>query len=302
MKSMIICLLVALCGHSFAAPLDAPMGGECEGNGARVTRGHSVFECQNGKLVAKACLLNGQEHAIGQFQDEKNFYECKQDADSLKLVNLGCIADGKQIKLNDNTMKGEFVMLCNSTVNNGARLMPSGCVKNGKQINEGDSLEVDNFWYKCTRVGRERLALKAGGCVNAGKRLNDGDRYTENEIIKECRIDNGQTSVQTVACVQRDEAGAVVERRLGCTWVEGEAPFQYEMQCQADEANKSAKKIMVRCNYKVDGGVITIAPGCYRVADKAAFACQQADNGLKYQSFKGDNAEKEATSAGFHAC
>jgi len=336
MKSII--LLLALCGYSLAAPLD---NGECglTPNGADLERGRFIYECQNGRLVPKACITfdlkhisigqtadtahyrvkcshngdhmtleavaclhNGQEHALGQFQDEKNFYECQRSDDGLKVVNVGCIDDGKQIKLNDQTVKTDFVMVCNATVNSGSRLMPSACVKNGKQYKEGESFEVDNLWYTCTRVGRERLSLKAGGCINGGKRLNDGDRYTENEIIKECRIDNGQVSTQIVACVQRDETGAVVERRMGCTWTEGAEPQQFEMQCQADSTNQSAKKVMVRCNYKVNGGVHTIIPGCYHVIDGTAIGCQQVNGALKYQSFKGDNAEKDATSAGFHKC
>jgi len=298
---MIVCFLVALCGHALAAPTAAPAGSECEGNGARVTRGKAVFECQNGKLVAKACLFNGQEQQIGgQFQDDKNFYTCQQSEDGPKSTVLGCIADGQQVKLDAEVIKADFVMVCNATVNNGARLMPSKCIKNGQQYSEGQSFLVDNYRFKCIRVGRERLAVKADGCNYQGKELKDGDRYTENGVSKECRIDNGQASTQVVGCIQTDETGAAVDRRMGCTWTEGKAPQQYEMRCEADEANKSAKKVMVRCNYQVNGGVHTIEPRCFRSVEDTFIACQQADaNTLKYQTFK---TEAEATSAGFHKC
>lgn len=310
-------------------------------NGAQIERGRFLFECRDGQIVAKACmtddlkhldigsttdkksyrmrctkvneneliyepivcLLNGQEHKIDEtFEDGSNFYTCQRDGQALKVVNLGCVDDGKRVKLNEQVVKTEFVMVCNETVNNGARMMPTGCVKEGKQYNAGESFEIGQFWFNCTRVGRERVALKASGCVASGKRLNDGDRYTEQEIIKECRIDNGKTTVQTVACVQRDETGQVVERRLGCTWVEGQAPFQYEMACQADPANQSAKKVPVRCNYSVSGGVHTIEPGCYRLIEKAAFGCVKDGSALKLQSFQGENAEQTATGAGLHSC
>jgi hypothetical protein len=336
--SFALCL-IALSG-AFAAPLDGKCA-DGSPNGAQVPRGHFIFECRDGKIVPMACITddlkhidigstadkkayrlkcdkvddetmsfqpiaclhNGAEHKIDEtFEDGANFYLCQRDGKGLKLVNLGCVDNGKRVKLNDQIVKDEYVMLCNETVNSGARLMPSGCVKDGKQYNVGDSFEVGQFAFTCTRVGRERVSLKAAGCVNSGKRLNDGDRYTENEIIKECRIDNGKTSVQTVACAQRDETGNVVERRLGCTWVEGQAPFQYEMQCQADPANNSAKKVTVRCNYSVGGGVYNIEPGCYRVIDKAAFGCLKEASSLKLQSFQGDNAEQAATGAGLHSC
>lgn len=316
--------------------------GECADgspNGAQIERGPFIYECRNGEIVPKACitdelkplaigsttdkkvyrlkclenadktmtlepiacLLNGAEHKIDEtFEDGANFYNCKRDGKVLRLVNLGCVDNGKRVNLNDEMVKDEFVMLCNGTVNNGARLMPSGCVKDGKQYKVGDSFEVEQFFFTCTRIGRERVALKAAGCVASGKRLNDGDRFVDNEIIKECRIDDGKAHFQTVACAQRDQSGAVVERRLGCTWVEGQAPFQYEVQCQADA--DSAKKVPIKCNYDVDGGVYNIEPGCFRVIEKSAFGCLKEGSNLKLQSFQGEKAQEAAASSGLRAC
>jgi len=245
-----------------------------------------------------ACLHQGQEHKVDQeWEDSTNFFTCKRDGKDLRTINSGCVDQGKRVKLNDKITKDDLVMVCNETVNNGARLMPAGCVKEGHEYNVGDSFEVGKFWFTCTRTGREKVVAKSAGCVNNGKRLNDGDRYFENDIIFECRIDEEPV---TTGCVQRDEKGEIVERRLGCTWVEGQEPFQYEWACQQD--GKSAKKVQVRCNYKVGGGVYNIDAGCFRVIDKAAFGCLKEGSGLKLQSFQGDNAEQAATGAGLHAC
>jgi len=258
-------------------------------------------------LEAVACLFQGREHRIDeQFDDGTNFYTCKKDASAgLKTINLGCLdQQGKRVNLNEKIEKDDFVMVCNETVNNGARLMPVGCLKEGRQYNVGESFEIGQFWYNCTRTGREKVAVKISGCVANGKRLNDGDRFFDKDVIYECAIDSStKRDVRTIGCVQRDENGEIVERRLGCTWIEGQEPFQYEFSCQQDGSN-SAKKIQVRCNYKVAGGVYNIEAGCYRSIDKAAFGCQRdtSTNNLKLQSFQGENAEKSAESAGLRAC
>jgi len=310
-------------------------------NGAQLERGRFFYECRDGNIVPKgcmtedlkhidigqsadkktyrvqctlgrdgllalepsSCLFQGSEHKIDeQWEDGTNFYTCKKDGHDLKTINSGCIDQGKRIPLNEKTTKDEYVMACNETVNNGAKLMPVGCVKDGRQYNVGDSFEVGKFWFNCTRTGREKVSVKASGCVNNGKRLNDGDRYFDNDVIFECTIDSGKNDVRTTGCVQRDEKGEIVERRLGCTWVEGQAPFQYEMACQPEPATNSAKKVQVRCNYNVGGGVYNIDPGCYRMIEKSAFGCLKDQSGLKLQSFQGDNAEQAANGAGLHAC
>jgi hypothetical protein len=335
-------LLAISCQQIFGAPVDGSNGDCPGGlpNGAQIERGRFFYECRNGDIVPKACmndelkrmdigatldkktyrircnlgsdnllsldpiacLHQGSEHKLDeQWEDGNNFYTCKKgDNNDLKIVNSGCVDQGKRIPLNEKVTKDDFVYVCNETVNNGARMMPSACVKDGKQYNVGDSFEIGNFFFNCTRIGREKITIKAAGCLNNGKRLNDGDRYFDNDVIFECRIDNAQTEIRTVGCAQRDENGQVTERRLGCTWTEGPEPFQYEWACQQD--GTSAKKIQVRCNYKQNGGVYNIEPGCYRLVDKAAFGCSNDNGKLKLQSFQGDNAEQTATAAGLRSC
>lgn len=311
-------------------------------NGALLERGRFFYECRDGSIVPKgclsdalkrvpiggtadrlaerrqcilggeglltfepiACLQNGAEHKIGdQWEDGNNFYICKKtDNNELRSVNSGCVEQGKRIALGDKVSKEDFVFVCNSTVNNGAHLMPSACVKEGKEHNVGDSFEIGQFWFNCVRIGRERLAVKAAGCVANGKRLSDGDRVTENEVISECTIDTGKNELRAVACAQRDENGGSVERKLGCTWVEGQAPFQYEWACQRDASGNSVQKVQLRCNYNAGGGAYVIEPGCYRAVDKTAIGCLKEASGLKLQSFQGDNAEKSASAAGLRSC
>lgn len=338
---MILCLLAASTAFAFPADTPAAggcPGGYAEG--AEIERGRLIFVCQGGQVVPKGCiaedlsrlsiggnydtkqyrkkcqsgsdgqlsyeltgcLSNGAEHKVDEtFEDGTNFFVCKTDGAALKIVNQGCVDGGKRVNKKDKVAKDDALYSCEETVNGGSKLIQSGCVKDGKQYNAGDSFEVGTTWFNCTRTGREKVVAKAAGCVNNGKRLNDGDRYFEKEVIYECRIEGGKNEVHTVGCAQTD-GGAVVERRLGCTWIEGAEPFQYEWTCKHDTAANTAVKVQVRCNYKVGTGVYNIDPGCYRVVDKAAFGCHQEGQSLKLQSFQGDNAEKAASSAGLHAC
>jgi len=309
-------------------------------NGALLERGRYFYECRNGQIVAKgcvtddlkhqligatydkrhyrlqctvngevlswepvACLHNGEPHKLNeQWEDGSNYYTCKTFGNNeLRSVNSGCIDQGKRIALNEKITKDDFVFICNETVNNGARLMPVGCVKEGKEYNAGETFEAGNVWYTCVRTGAEKVKSKAGGCIHNGKHLNDGERYFENEVAFECNVVNEDVEIRATGCVQSD-SGSTVERKLGCTWVEGTAPFQYELACQHDPATKMAKKVPVSCNYNVGGGVYNIDPGCYRIVDKSAFGCVKEGDNLKIQSFQGDNAEQSASSAGLHAC
>jgi len=341
-RSIILCLLAVSTAFAFPADTPAAggcPGGYAEG--AEIERGRLIFVCQGGQVVPKGCiaedlsrlsiggnydtknyrkkcqlgsdgqlsfdvtgcLSSGAEHKVDEtWEDGNNFYACRTDGAVLKVVNLGCVDGGKRVNVKDTIAKDDALYSCDETVNGGSKLVQAGCVKDGKQYKAGDAFEVGKFWFNCTRTGREKVQAKAAGCVNNGKRLNDGDRYFDNDVIYECRIDADKNDVITTGCVQKDDSGSVVERRLGCTWVEGTEPIQYEWTCKGDSATNTAKKVQVRCNYKVGGGVYNIDPGCYRVVDKSAYGCVQQGERLNLQSFTGDGAEQSASGAGLHAC
>lgn len=256
---------------------------------------------------ATGCVQNGQEHKASEsWEDGNNFYTCKQNAPGveppLQAVVSGCVDSGRRVPLKEKVTKDDGVYECQETVNGGARLVKAGCVKDGKTYGAGETFEVGKFWFNCSKSGRETFSTKAGGCLANGKRLNDGDRFTENDVIYECTIDADKNDFRAVACVQ-NEGGSVVERKLGCTWVEGQAPFQYEWRCEHEANTNSARKVQVRCNYNVGGGIYNIDAGCYRVIEKNAVGClHEGGSVLKLQSFQGDNAEQSAQGAGLHAC
>jgi len=329
------CFLLALAATAFSAPADNTKSFNCQGlgeNGALIDSGYVYFLCQDGQLVPKgcvtreqkrveigqtvdyrqsrlscdlngkqlpsltpkACVSQGQEHAFGSnFNDDKAMYTCEQGTDEAKITAVGCADAGKAVKYSEKVTKEDGVYVCDQA---SGRLVKSGCVKDGKEFNLGDSFDVGSTWYNCTRGGP-----KASGCVNNGKRLNDGDRYHDNDIIYECFIENEKNAVRVAGCVQQDNSN-IVERRLGCFWVEGPEPLQYEWTCKKSADGLTASKEQVRCQYRVSKGVYSIEPGCYRQIDKAVFGCVKNGQTLNLQSFQGDDAEKAASGAGLHAC
>jgi len=333
-NSMILCLLAA--STVLAAPATGTLGG-CPGGyaeGAEIERGRLIYVCQAGNIVPKGCiaedlsrisiganfdktqyrlkcqlqsdgsfsfepvgcLQNGQEHKVDETWDNgNNFYTCKQDGAGLRIINVGCVDGGKRVNLNEKVTKADGLYVCNETVNGGSKLILGGCAKDGKTYNPGDSFDDGKAWYNCTRTGREKVSTKIAGCIQGGKRLNDGDRYLDNGVFLECLIENARATNRVVACAQND-GGTTVERRVGCTWVEGQAPLQYEWECRKD--GESAKKVQVRCNYNVGGGVYQIAPGCYRNIDKGVAGCTAGET-MKLDQYAD---EKAAQSAGLHAC
>jgi hypothetical protein len=318
--------------------------GGCPGGyleGAEIERGRIVYECRGGQISPKgciaedlskipigskfdnrhyrracensggdvkfeptACLLNGQEHKVGEtWDDGTQTYTCKQNTTEpvLDAVSVGCVDGGKRINAKEQVPKDDLLYECQPYINRQHKLRPVGCVKDGKQLKAGEAIDIEKFWFNCSLFGRETYVLKAAGCVVNGKRLNDGDRYDDNDVKYECAIDANKNYVRAVACIQR-EGGNPIDRKLGCEWNEGTAPFMYKWTCKYDEAANTATKVQLSCSYYVSGGSYPIEPGCYRVIDKSAFGCVNQGKTLNLQSFQGENAEQSAQGAGLKAC
>lgn len=342
MRTLIVALLAVSTVFAFPQgdqPAGGCPGGYSEG--AEIERSRLVYVCQGGRVLPKACIAedlsripvggkydnthyrracqtrgedltfeatsciqNGQEHKPGEtWEADNQVYTCKsyKDEPVLDAVSTGCAAEGKRLNPGEQVPKGDVLLECTPSVNNKFKLVPNGCNKDGKQLKVGEALEVGKFWFNCSKYGRETVSLRIAGCLNNGHRLNDGDRFNDNDVMYECLVSATKNDIRAVACMQNDN-GNVVERKLGCTWVEGTEPFQYQYQCRYDAAANTATRVQLKCNYKVGSGYHQIEPGCYRVIDNAAFGCVNQGKTLNLQSFQGQDAEKSAQAAGLHSC
>jgi len=61
-------------------------------------------------VVYKACMLQGAEHDVGsQWDDGVAYFTCVKEGDNVRVITLGCVDQGKPMKLDDRVAKGDFV-------------------------------------------------------------------------------------------------------------------------------------------------------------------------------------------------
>jgi len=158
------------------------------------------------------------------------------------------------------------------------QLVARGCIgPGGREISTGDTFESgDKFYYCMDRNGV--VTADVIGCVRDNQRLKDGDQIVKESAVYQCNVrgTNPSTAELKVAACLSFERGTRIERRLGCSWIEGDAPFQHTHTCQ--EEGNSARRLAVACNYELPNGSFTIDIGCYKVIDKVGVACMKGDD------------------------
>jgi len=258
-------------------------------------------------FVYKSCMYNGQEHQPGEaWEDGKYYYTCDREADYLRINPAGCMDEGNRVPLSTRVTKGDFIYECRKSVNGTCSMCPVACTKFGREYTIGDSFEIDNLWYTCTNSdgpGKGPISIKCIGCLgNDKERLKDGDRFFKNDVVYECTVRDQEAGVRAVGCVQRNENGLSIERRLGCYWTEGDGQYQYEWTCQVSNDTVGAIKVQRRCTYKLQQGTYSIDPGCYQIADKTAIACMKGSGGtLTLRTYQIDQIG-EITAQGLRFC
>jgi len=159
-----------------------------------------------------------------------------------------------------------------------------GCVFDGRKFNIGETYEGPKFWYTCTDSGS-----KIVGCMYETHRLRDGDHFTKDDMMYTCKVNEEHTNFEPFACLQREENGASIERRVGCSWVEGKGAEAYEYTCKVDNSQKIAK-MQTQCVYRAPQGTFKLQPGCVTLADSIAVGCLLDSNSgnLRIETFGAD--------------
>jgi len=124
-------------------------------------------------------------------------------------------------------------------------------------------------------------------------RLQDGDHFTKDDMMYSCKVNGDQTDFVPFACVQKEENGAQIERRIGCTWVEGSGSQAYQYTCK-DNGNNKASKVQTQCVYRTSQGVFKLQPGCVQLADSIAVGCLQdtSSGNLKIETYSADKIDR----------
>lgn len=238
-------------------------------------------------VIYKACVFQGTEHDVGsQWDDGVAFFACDKQGDNVKVATLGCVDQGKQIKLDDRVAKGDFIYQCKKATDGTPKMNKVGCVQDGKKFNIGETFEGPKFWYTCTDSG-----AKIVGCMYESHRLQSGDHFTKDDMMYTCVVNGEQTDFEPFACLQREENGASIERRVGCSWVEGRGSEAFEYTCKVD-SNKKVSKVQAQCVYRAQQGVFKLAPGCASLANDIAVGCVQDGSMLRIKTFGADQMDQ----------
>jgi hypothetical protein len=307
MKLSFILIVAFYASNAFAEISGARScpGGYAHGTQVDVER--YWYECRDGQLVPKGCISNGNHVDVGatfdtsdyrmkcilgsdgfltvkyhgcmsggsgrdigsQWDDGTAFYTCVQDGSNVRVVTLGCVDQGRPLKLDERVAKGDFLYQCNKATDGTPTLHIVGCVYEGRKHIIGEQYEGPKFLYTCTDKGS-----KIVGCMFESRRYLEADQVTKGDFKYACKVNDEQTDFIPLGCIQRDDSGASIDRKIGCFWTEGE----YEYTCK-DLGNGQMAKEQTQCIYKSAQGIAKIRPGCARLADGTTVNCVDLGSG-----------------------
>jgi len=249
-------------------------------------------------VVYKACVSQNAEHDVGsQWDDGVAFYTCVQEGNNVRVIMLGCVDQGNPLKLDERVAKGDFIFKCQKSTDGIPKMNKVGCVQEGRKYNIGEQYDGQKFWYTCTDSGS-----KIVGCMYETHRLRDGDHFTKDDMMYSCKVNDEQTDFEPFACLQREENGAAIERRVGCSWVEGRGSEAYEYTCKAETQTNKIEKVQTQCVYRASQGTFKLQPGCATLADSIGVGCRQdsSTGQLKIETFGVDKIDR--LSGGLRQC
>jgi len=237
-------------------------------------------------LTYKACIFENQEHDVdSEWDDGVAYFACVQQGSNVRVQTLGCVDQGRPLKLDERVAKGDFIYQCKKSSDGTPRMNKIGCVHQGRKYNIGETYDNSTkFWYTCTDAGS-----KIVGCLYESQRLRSGDHFTNGDMMYSCVVDDDRTDFVPFACLQREENGAAIERKVDCSWVEGQGSEAYEYTCKKIDGGKVAK-VRTKCVYRAPQGQFKLDPGCAQVADTIAVGCRRdiGSGNLQIETFNAD--------------
>jgi len=233
-------------------------------------------------VTYKACMLQGSSHDVGsQWDDGTAFYTCVQEGNNVRVVTIGCVDQGRPLKLDERVAKGDFVYQCKKSSDGTPRLDKAGCVYDGRKYSIGETFEGSKVWYTCTTNGPKVI-----GCMYESHKLKDGDYFDRDYITYTCKVLADTAEFEPTSC-KANVDGVSMSKRIGCFWTEGE----FEYTCKSE--GSKLVRAQLRCIYRASGGSFTIEPGCATVAGSVAVGCRQSESdSLKIETFPADQIDR----------
>jgi len=292
-------------------------------NGETVETGHFYYKCENGHLAPQGCLDKDQKRVPigGSFRadnyqllckvgsdgfmtteydacviqnkvvapgavisNNEHWYTCEKNGQFVVEQLAGCMNGDKRLKRKDRYVDGEIVYECRDT-----ETLPEvaavGCAVNGQQYNIGEAFEDDQYFYACAG-GNGKPRKEAFGCIQNGQKLYSQQTYTVNDVVFQCKVSHKKAPKrQLIGCYDK-EAGE--QRKLGCRWTAGQAPFRYTLACE-QTGTETVTTQRVNCIYgdKTKAGEegFQIDPGCFRKIDNLNVGCKNTTTGVEFVTF-----------------
>jgi len=241
-------------------------------------------------VIYVGCVHRGSGRDIGaQWDDGIAYFTCVQEGSNVRVVTLGCVDQGRNVKLEERVAKGDFIYQCRKAPDGTPAMNKVGCVFDGRKYNIGETFEGTKVWYSCTGESGAKIV----GCMYESRRLVDGDMIFKDDASYVCRLRGENTDFDNVACVEHDANGNTNERRPGCVWQEGGGYEIYEYTCK-EESPKKLVKVQTKCIYRESRGSFIVEPGCIRLASSGAIGCTQDSGKLRLQMYSADQIDSVA--------
>jgi len=304
-SSFFASLLVAALAITIFADTTSSGNRQCPGgydNGKQMNIGRYWYECRDGQVIPKGCLTpdDSRIDIDGTFDTNEYRMQCVMGQDGfLSLTYKACMHKGSEHDVGAQWDNGVAYFTCVKEGNN-VRVITLGCVDQGKQMKLDDRVAKGDFIFQCKEATDGTPKMNKVGCMYQGHRLVDGDHFTEGDMMYSCRVRADKTFFEPFACLQREENGASIERKVGCFWVEGQGSNAFEYTCKPDN-NNLISKVQVKCVYRASQGNFKLEPGCVQQAGDIAVGClQDSSSGkLTIQTYSPDQM---GSLPGLHKC
>lgn len=231
-------------------------------------------------VTYKACMLEGSSHDVGsQWDDGTTFYNCVQEGNNLRVNTLGCVDQGRPLKLEERVAKGDFLYQCKKASDGTPRMNKVGCVHEGRKYTIGETFDGPKAWYTCTDNG-----AKVVGCMYESHEMKDGDYFDKDGITYACKVTDTAEFVP-FSC-KANINGASIAKKIGCFWNEGD----FEYTCKPE--GKDLIRAQTSCIYRESGRGFKIEPGCAKVAGTIAVGCKQSGSQLSMETYPADQIDR----------
>ncbi|CDW53247.1 hypothetical protein TTRE_0000151101 [Trichuris trichiura] len=247
--------------------------------------GEFVYRCDRGteymsRIVPIGCVFRGTELKPGDRLAHGPFvYSCVPRQKLLTFEAVACIGDrGREFGKGLQLTRGDVVYKC---MPEGDRLIQKavGCVIAGQEVSVHRSVTVDNVWYKCARAGIGGVEVVIMGCVsNSGIHVDIGRTFREGGYVYRCRARGSGVGIVLAGCVGA-EMGQLRDFHFGARWfARNVGIIGYMMECIGNERHASQEISHCVVNEKFGRKITPVGCGTTYGADKI-FTCKRTRDG-----------------------